>query len=380
MPYAVVRTRILPLGPRCVLISTSTYVATPLIEEAWSWRGACTESALLDGLIETASRLSGRSRPGDSRDPVVAALPIAAGQLGRLEQRDERLISTLSEYLVASLVRSMPRVVPSESVESFLNSRRAASRAECFDVSCQHELGRRVGASHSLVAGIEKQGKECVLTLKLRDLVNGASVRGAVSRNTCSAEGLRRAIDSAVADMKRPKNGPNTAGGDCVLLEGEEPGFVAIDSEPRATVYYGDMKLGETPLVGVKLPAGCVKVTLKNFEVGFEVQRVIRVKPDETLRYVFALRYVLDFDESDPPPLGRQLGPEDFAVLKSRCWSAIKQLNERDRPWDAASLTMEFTEAAATENVLRMATLLHRVEGELRRAQPKSSGDSERNR
>jgi hypothetical protein len=41
-------------------------------------------------------------------------------------------------------------------------------------------------------------------------------------------------------------------------------GYLAFDTFPYTTVYFGEIRLGDTPLLDVKLPAGEITLTLIN--------------------------------------------------------------------------------------------------------------------
>ncbi|MBI4819906.1 MAG: hypothetical protein HY791_26770 [Deltaproteobacteria bacterium] len=334
----VLTTRILPLGSACLVVSNGIDLTTELIDEAATWTGACTQEALADGLDQIALRVRGGPPRARQGDPVLAAFAVPPGQL------ESGLASLLNVYVTASLVLSMRRVVPPGSLKSAVTSRKLASYADCFDVSCQIELGRAVAATHSVSAGIVRLGGRCALTLTLYDLVTGTSVGGAVAKEQCTAEGLRRAVDAAVFEMSRDKSE-----GECVLLFDAEPGFITINTEPHSVVYFGDRKLGETPLARVKLPAGCMVLTARNAE--YETRKVIRVESGKTLRYQFDL-----LSKSEPPAGQRGVDPDDLAGLKLSLWQEIQQLQRRN-PDAAARLRAAFAEAAGGGNTEKLIEL-----------------------
>ncbi len=86
-----------------------------------------------------------------------------------------------------------------------------------------------------------------------------------------------------------PKPKQPAQSGDCIILPDQPPGFVTINTEPYSTIFYGDKKLGETPLAKIKLPSGCLKIRADNKEANISVEKVIRVEPNKTLRYQFDL-------------------------------------------------------------------------------------------
>ncbi|MBI4815913.1 MAG: hypothetical protein HY791_06640 [Deltaproteobacteria bacterium] len=237
-------------------------------------------------------------------------------------------------------------------MKSRVASAKAASYADCYEATCQIELGRAVAASDSVSGKVVRLGKECTLILTIYDVLTSASTQGGLAKDECSAEGLLRAADSAVAQLNVERD-PG-----CVLLPHTPPGFVTINSEPHSVVYYGDKKLGETPLAKIKLPSGCLKVRLENREANLRVDKVIKVDPGKTLRYQFDLSIqAVAIPPSQSPPV-------EWGALKERCWRAIRSVAARD-PSLGARLKMAFGEAAAGENIAAMTVLLTRAEAAL---------------
>jgi hypothetical protein len=59
-------------------------------------------------------------------------------------------------------------------------------------------------------------------------------------------------------------------------------GRLRMDTKPWSVVYIGKKKLGTTPLVGVKLPAGTHKITAVNQEQGLKKTFKITIRPRKT--------------------------------------------------------------------------------------------------
>jgi len=59
-------------------------------------------------------------------------------------------------------------------------------------------------------------------------------------------------------------------------------GFLRLDTSPWSTVYLGKRKLGLTPLVGVKLPAGKHRLTAVNDERGLKQTIPVTITPGKT--------------------------------------------------------------------------------------------------
>src|SRR5262249_59307009 len=59
-------------------------------------------------------------------------------------------------------------------------------------------------------------------------------------------------------------------------------GFLTIDTTPWSVVSADGKVLGQTPLVGVKLPAGVHVLSLKNPDVGHETTYTVTIEPGKT--------------------------------------------------------------------------------------------------
>jgi hypothetical protein len=64
-------------------------------------------------------------------------------------------------------------------------------------------------------------------------------------------------------------------------------GWVTINTKPYSEIWFGDKKLGETPLAKVKLPSGCFEIRAVAVESRKERKIQIEVQPNKNLRYQF---------------------------------------------------------------------------------------------
>jgi len=63
---------------------------------------------------------------------------------------------------------------------------------------------------------------------------------------------------------------------------GRAVGFLRLDTNPWSEVYLGKRKLGITPLLGVKLPAGRHRLRLTNPQIGVEKTISVTIRPGKT--------------------------------------------------------------------------------------------------
>jgi len=59
-------------------------------------------------------------------------------------------------------------------------------------------------------------------------------------------------------------------------------GFLTLDTSPWSTVSVGGRSLGQTPLIGVKLPSGSQVLSLKNPELGIETSYPVTIESGKT--------------------------------------------------------------------------------------------------
>ena len=98
-----------------------------------------------------------------------------------------------------------------------------------------------------------------------------APARSATAPRAVSASAQPTAVNTAV----RPEASVSSASGPSF-------GFLTIDTSPWSLVSVGGKVLGETPLVGVKLPSGTHVLSLRNPELAIETSYTVTVEPGKT--------------------------------------------------------------------------------------------------
>ena len=96
---------------------------------------------------------------------------------------------------------------------------------------------------------------------------------------------LPRNSPGATSDARSPQ--PPAPAESCEAST-EHYGTVSITSKPYSVVYLGEERLGETPLAKVRLPAGCVSVTLIEPKSKREKVLKLRAEPNRHARYAVA--------------------------------------------------------------------------------------------
>ncbi len=132
--------------------------------------------------------------------PVVAVFQVEARSL-KLERG---LLDSLTEYLaVAVAEEGVYTIVPPGDIKRALVERKRASYQECYDQSCQIELGRELAATKSLATSILRIGDACVVTAVLYDLGRQASDATAKEEGGCRPRELMRSLGAVAARIRR---------------------------------------------------------------------------------------------------------------------------------------------------------------------------------
>lgn len=110
----------------------------------------------------------------------------------------------MSAYLAMSLAATGKfQVVPRDMIKQSLKEQKKESYRECYDQSCQIEVGKEVAAQKSLSTTIAKLGSKCTVTSVLYDLRRAASEGGASATGHCDEDGIVNMLESVVAQLAR---------------------------------------------------------------------------------------------------------------------------------------------------------------------------------
>src|SRR5688572_16198875 len=110
---------------------------------------------------------------------IVAVFPVEDAT-GRLPATS---LDALSNYL-AGRIGQIPgfSIVPTSDLRARIGQEKIDSYKECFDQSCQIEIGREVAAAKVVAARINALGTGCVISAYLFDLVRAATDATATAR------------------------------------------------------------------------------------------------------------------------------------------------------------------------------------------------------
>lgn len=135
-------------------------------------------------------------------DRIVAVFDIENRGVKTSPQTLERLTDYVATLLASS---DRMRVVPRGELRRALMAEKAESYRECYDESCQIEIGKEVAATESLSTEISRLGNTCVVSMQLFDLRTAASVDAASARGGCSEDAIVALVERAAGDLSGKK-------------------------------------------------------------------------------------------------------------------------------------------------------------------------------
>ena len=188
-----------------------------------------------------------------AKKPIVAVFNIEDKGAGL----SRGLLIRLSDFMSMNLATTGKfQVVPRDQVKKRLVMQKRRSYRQCYDESCQIEIGKELSAQKSLTTMIMKLGSRCMVTTVLHDLRKAVSDGGASAEGGCSEKGIVQSIKVVVQKL--------TSGGGKLARrhhKGAAPaghGGLFIKSLPSgAEVWLDGVKAkGATPLTLADLLAG----------------------------------------------------------------------------------------------------------------------------
>jgi hypothetical protein len=123
--------------------------------------------------------------------PIVAVFDMEdrGSGLGRAS------LDNLTDYLAALLAEGGHQVIPRSQIKERLKEQRKESYRQCFDQSCQVEMGRELAAQKSLSTQLMKIGSVCRVTASLYDLKKAATEKAATAGANCTENELLLAVE-----------------------------------------------------------------------------------------------------------------------------------------------------------------------------------------
>lgn len=138
---------------------------------------------------------------------AAAAEPRPAVAVFDLEQRGglalkPDVLDGMADTIVAALANSGRfTVVPRDEVRKALRTKQLESYKECYDESCQIELGKELAANKTLATKITRIGSICQITLTLFDLRTSTAEQASKHKGGCRAEQILQSVETATSQL-----------------------------------------------------------------------------------------------------------------------------------------------------------------------------------
>jgi serine/threonine-protein kinase len=108
-----------------------------------------------------------------------------------------------------------------------------------------------------------------------------------------AAEREKAKVESEPKDGERappPTTTPPPPKDETTPKRAVEEGLLTLETVPWTTVFLGGKKLGDTPLIGMKVPAGEITLLLVNDVEGIRQEYVVVVRPGQTTKKRLGLK------------------------------------------------------------------------------------------
>ena len=137
------------------------------------------------------------SRAGEQRPIVVVFnVEIQGFKLSRTVKNN------LSDYLTGKLAGAgIFQVVPRDQLKKRLMKQKRKSFKQCYDQSCQIELGRELAAEKTLATKVLKLGSMCTVSVTLYDLKKATADSAASVSGKCKVDDIVASMDKAVDEL-----------------------------------------------------------------------------------------------------------------------------------------------------------------------------------
>ncbi len=276
-------------------------------------------------IVFLASAVFGAGVAAAQSNPKVAVMPTRddSGQL------DRQALEVATGYLRTKIAESSNYIVIDKSRQAekrreVVQDLKEESYEECYDESCQIEVGQALMADRALSTTVGKLGDVCMLQAEMIALAKEATVDGASAEFDCTASGLREAVDKIAAAIG--------AGGSEEEEEADERsaerGYLTLETRPEEVpVSIDGRPAGETPLRRLALETGEHEVVV-DAECREQLVRTVEIEPEAERRLAVEVPrgevdVKVDADSRDGEPLeaevvvdGRSIGqtPGSFEV------------------------------------------------------------------
>ncbi len=107
----------------------------------------------------------------------------------------------LTDYLIAKLVAAGLVIVPRTEIADVLRETKAKSYDDCYDESCQIEVGKEVAANKIISTKVINLGSKCSVACTAFDLLTATSEHATNQESDCDLDSLTRALDRTALNI-----------------------------------------------------------------------------------------------------------------------------------------------------------------------------------
>jgi hypothetical protein len=111
---------------------------------------------------------------------------------------DGGTVDRLTDYLGSLLASKGYQVVPRSQIKERLVAAKTDSYKDCYDQSCQIDIGKELAAQKSLASQVLKIGSNCKVAVNLFDLKRAASEGAGTASGACDEDGVVTSLERAV--------------------------------------------------------------------------------------------------------------------------------------------------------------------------------------
>ena len=140
------------------------------------------------------------ARAAEARQPIVAVFNV---EVKGVKSVDDGAADRFADFVTARLASSGQfQVVPRSQVKARLFQDKSESYKECFEQSCQVELGRELAAEKTVSIQVLGMADTCTVNLVLYDLDRSTTEAASSDDGTCTERGVVDTLKSAVARLE----------------------------------------------------------------------------------------------------------------------------------------------------------------------------------
>lgn len=169
------------------------------------------------GLVLASILMTAAMAAGAEERPIMAVFGVEV----KGTKLDPGTVDRLTDYLGSLVAARGFQVIPRSQLRDRLRQEKEVSYQQCYDQSCQIEIGKELAAQKSLATQVLKIGKKCKVTLTLFDLRRAASDNAATASGGCGEDEVVEALEKAVGELLG--HGGSASPGQVAALEKPSP-------------------------------------------------------------------------------------------------------------------------------------------------------------